>query len=105
MLLSVLIPMGLCIYYSYTSDYQPQGRYIMPMLIPFMYYTALGFQKLITLAERWLPMGGLCKWYRPLICGGLMLFLTGALVLTLAGVVIPYYLSGTNLWNGEWIAF
>ncbi len=105
MLLSVLIPMGLCIYYSYTSDYQPQGRYIMPMLIPFMYYIALGFHKLITLAERWLPMGGLYKWYRPLVCGGLMLFLAGSLVLTLGGVVIPFYLSGTNLWNGEWIAF
>ena len=105
LLLSVLIPMGLCIYYSYTSDYQPQGRYIMPMLIPFMYYVTLGFHKFAALLERLIPLGVLHKWYRPVICGGLMLFLTGALALTLADVVIPHYLGGTNLWNGEWIAF
>lgn len=105
MLLSVLIPMGLCIYYSYTSDYQPQGRYIMPMLLPFMYYITLGFHKFTALLEHYIPLGGLYKWYRPVICGGLMLFLAGALALTLANVVIPHYLGGTNLWNGEWIAF
>lgn len=105
MLLSILIPMGLCIYYSYVSDYQPQGRYIMPMLIPFMYYTALGFHKLTALAERCLPFTWLKKHCRLIVCGGLMVFLAGALALTLGGVVIPHYLSGTNLWNGDWIAF
>lgn len=34
----------LSIYYSYTSDFQPQGRYIMPMLIPFMYFVTSGIK-------------------------------------------------------------
>ena len=77
----------------------------MPMLIPFMYYTALGFHKLTALAERCLPFAWLKKHCRLIVCGGLMVFLAGALALTLGGVVIPHYLSGTNLWNGDWIAF
>ena len=105
MLLSVLIPFGLCIYYSYTSDYQPQGRYIMPMLIPFMYFISLGFDKFTALLEQYLPVASLRKWVRPVILGGLMLFLIGALLLTHALVVIPHYLSGVNFWNAEWIAF
>ena len=34
----------LSVYYSYTSDFQPQGRYIMPMLIPFMYLVTTGIK-------------------------------------------------------------
>ena len=104
LLLSVMITMGLCIYYSYVSDYQPQGRYIMPMLIPFMYFITLGFHKFVSLLERRLPPAILQKWYRPVMFGGLMLFLAGSLFLTIACVVIPHYVMGTNLWNGEWIA-
>ena len=76
----------------------------MPMLIPFMYFITLGFHKFVTLLERRLPPVFLQKWYRPVIIGGLMLFLAGSLFLTIARVVIPYYITGTNLWNGEWIA-
>lgn len=103
LLVSVLITAGLCIYYSYTSDYQPQGRYIMPMLIPFMYFITLGFHKLISLSENYLPFSVLRKWCRPFIMGGLMAFLLGGLMLTLFCIVIPHYLTGTNLWNGVWI--
>jgi len=103
MLSAVLIPMGLCIYYSYTSDYQPQGRYIMPMLIPFMYFITLGFHKLTALIQRLLPLAFLRKWCRPVIMGGLMLFLAGSLCLTLFGVVIPHYTANGNLWNSPWI--
>lgn len=105
MLLGILIPLGLCVYYSYTSDYQPQGRYIMPMLIPFMYFITLGFDKFAALLENRLPFTALRRWYRPFIIGGLMLFLLTALILTLFCVVIPHYTMGINLWNGEWIAF
>lgn len=104
LLISILITAGLCVYYSYTSDYQPQGRYIMPMLLPFMYFIALGFHKLVSLMENTLPFAPLKKWYRPVILGGLMLFLAGALLLTLVCVVIPHYATGTNFWNAEWIA-
>lgn len=110
MLLSVLITMGLCIYYSYTSDYQPQGRYIMPMLIPFMYFITLGFHKLASLLERFASRWKANtlavfskKWCRPLMMGGLMLFLAGGLFLTLFCVVIPHYTAQPNLWNSPWI--
>lgn len=39
---AVLLPNILNIWYSYSNDYQPQGRYSMPMLVPFMYYVVRG---------------------------------------------------------------
>lgn len=44
---NVVIPIGLSIYYSYCNDFQPQGRYIMPMLIPFMYFVVSGLEKVL----------------------------------------------------------
>ena len=46
MILCIIIPILLSIYYSYCSDFQPQGRYIMPMLIPFIYFITIGIQNL-----------------------------------------------------------
>ncbi len=45
MLLFSLITIGLSIFYSYIWDFQPQGRYILPVLIPFIYLVTLGVQK------------------------------------------------------------
>lgn len=39
---NIIIPILLSIYYSYTNDFQPQGRYIMPILIPLMYFVVKG---------------------------------------------------------------
>lgn len=39
---AIVVPNLLNFWYSYATDYQPQGRYSMPMLIPFMYYVARG---------------------------------------------------------------
>lgn len=46
--ISAIIPPLLSIYYSYYSDFQPQGRYVMPMLIPAMYFTVLGVSGLLS---------------------------------------------------------
>lgn len=46
MILCIIIPIVLCTGYSYMSDYQPQGRYILPMLVPFAYFMTLGVAKL-----------------------------------------------------------
>ncbi|MCM1570123.1 MAG: hypothetical protein NC081_11875 [Roseburia sp.] len=46
MIFCILMPILLSIYYSYSTDYQPQGRYLLPMLIPFCYYCTRGFEKL-----------------------------------------------------------
>ena len=111
MLIPVLITMGLCIYYSYTSDYQPQGRYIMPMLIPFMYFITLGFHNLAAFLEKIFGLWEnntltdfIRKWCRPLMMGGTILFLAGGLLLTLFCVVIPHYTTQPNLWNSPWIS-
>ncbi len=49
MIFCAFMPLVLMLYYSYTTDYQPQGRYLMPALIPVMYYTVKGFEKLKSL--------------------------------------------------------
>lgn len=51
MLMSLIIPIILSIYYSYFNDFQPQGRYIMPMVIPFMYFIVLGFKNIFNLIK------------------------------------------------------
>ena len=47
MLAAMTIPTILNMYYSYTSDYQPQGRYSLPMLVPLMYFTVTGYGYLL----------------------------------------------------------
>lgn len=45
---SILIPVGLSIYYSYFEDFQAQGRYVLPILIPLMYFISKGIGKLMS---------------------------------------------------------
>lgn len=45
MVFCILMPCFLSAYYSYTTDYQPQGRYLLPALIPVCYYCIRGLQK------------------------------------------------------------
>lgn len=44
MVISIIIPIVLSLYYSYYSDFQPQGRYIMGIILPLMYFIVLGFK-------------------------------------------------------------
>ena len=44
---TAVIPVILLIIYAYSVDFQAQGRYLMPMLIPFMYFLCKGFENLI----------------------------------------------------------
>ena len=44
-IMAIVTPVCLSLYYSYTMDYQPQGRYFMPMLLPLMYYVVKGYEK------------------------------------------------------------
>lgn len=45
LLIGICIPVGLTIYYAYTMDYQYQGRYVMPGLLPFMYFVTAGLER------------------------------------------------------------
>ena len=47
MLLATIIPVVLALSYSYGYDFQPQGRYYLPIVVPFMYFLAMGVEKMI----------------------------------------------------------
>lgn len=51
LLFCIIMPLFLTIRYSYTVDYQPQGRYMMPALIPLMYFICHGLEKLPVLSR------------------------------------------------------
>lgn len=51
MIFCIQMPLLLMLYYAYTMDYQDQGRYLLPALIPVMYYVVKGIEKL--LGMRW----------------------------------------------------
>ena len=42
-LLCIFLPLGMSMYNSYYSDFQPQGRYLMPSLIPVMILISSGY--------------------------------------------------------------
>ena len=71
----ILMPVLLMLYYAYTTDYQPQGRYIMPAVVPFLYYMVKGIEKLLSMRlgrkplPRWLGNTALCLCFL-LIIGG-----------------------------------
>lgn len=46
MILTIIIPVGLSLYYSYCIDFQPQGRYLMPMIVSLIYYIVKGYERL-----------------------------------------------------------
>ena len=46
MLLCAILPLVIMIDYAYTMNYQHQGRYILPSLIPVMYYAVRGIERL-----------------------------------------------------------
>lgn len=52
MLLCMLIPNLLNIWAAYSYDYQPQGRYSLPMLVALMYFVSIGLHKLINLMSK-----------------------------------------------------
>lgn len=48
MVFCIGMPLVLMLYYAYTMDYQAQGRYILPALVPLMLYMVKGIEKLST---------------------------------------------------------
>ena len=49
MFICIVIPIMLTLYYSYFNDFQPQGRYAMPIIIPLMYFVVKGFEKIFNI--------------------------------------------------------
>ena len=52
MIICIIIPIALSLYYSYFNDFQPQGRYIMPIIIPFMYFIVKGIKNILNFIIR-----------------------------------------------------
>ncbi|MCQ2539200.1 MAG: DUF2142 domain-containing protein [Acetatifactor sp.] len=84
----ILIPILLSIVYSYTTDYQPQGRYLLPSLIPLIFYSIHGIEK------TW--KSSICNKFRNdkllnVLTVLLITVIVGLLLWMIFGVVLPYY--------------
>lgn len=81
---TAVIPMGLLIYYAYYSDFQAQGRYLLPGLPALMYFVTLGLCNIlekIVKKER----------TRQCVCLALCILLAAAAVFTYGTVIWPHY--------------
>ena len=82
-MLGIVITVCLSLIYSYTSDYQPQGRYIMTSLIPFMYFLTLGIERVIDFIKKDI-VKNIIKITISIICALLP-------IICLVILIIPYY--------------
>lgn len=113
MALFCAITIGLGIYYSYTWEFQPQGRYILPVLLPLMYLVTLGMEKLCGLMKwcgsrmaagiagekgkkRSVRAGEVCG---NLFCLGVMAYVALAFTYSLFIRFLPYYIHGENMFS------
>lgn len=91
MIFCIAMPLILSLIYSYSTDYQPQGRYLLPSLLPLCYYTVRGLEKVIG-PDTPLPS---CRKHpsafptsaAALLCA----VIAGLLALTVYGYAFPYY--------------
>ena len=84
LILLILIPVGLFMYYVYYSDNQAQGRYIMPALYPAMYFVTAGWNRLL---ERFVKKENIRMWiYRVLTA-----LLAASPFLCYIFLVVPFY--------------
>lgn len=93
MVFDMVIISSLCIWYSYSWDYQPQGRYVLPLLIPLMYFISIGISKLDAILTAYFPfgrtLGSIMQW-------AVIIYIIIALTATMLGSVIPHYLATQN---------
>jgi succinate dehydrogenase hydrophobic anchor subunit len=81
----MIIPNILNIWASYSYDYQPQGRYSLPMLVALMYFVAIGIDKLISTVIR-------REKYRDIMKLILCIFIIFVYLICLRMFIIPMYL-------------
>jgi len=76
--IAMVIPFILLCHYSYSSDMQAQGRYILPMAIPFMYFITSGYEYLL---NRFLKSEKLRT----------VIFYAGAVVVTVSALLVTAF--------------
>lgn len=79
----IIIPVLLSLIYSYTEDFQPQGRYVMPLIVPLMYFAALGTEQIMTLLFR--------KWFGVLLMIPLFYAVLHVFLSAFVSVYLPVY--------------
>ena len=65
LLAAMVIPFILLVKYAYSSDFQAQGRYLMPMLITFMYFITLGYTNIM---DKFVKSQKVKRWISNLFC-------------------------------------
>ena len=93
MTLAIIIPVILALYYSYTYDFQPQGRYYLPMVIPFMYFLVMGIEKIVDVVE-WVVGKAIQKDRVTALCGA---FIYHVLYAFLAACLL--YATFISMWG------
>lgn len=95
MIFCMAMPLILMLYYAYTTDYQHQGRYLLPSLIPCMYYIVKGIQKLAGIHWKewklpgWLVNAGIVFCFLLIILGTLdMIYFRAMPIYLETGVVL-----------------
>ncbi len=86
MFFAAAIPVLISVWYSYTADYQPQGRYFLPGFVPAVYFYALGIYAWGQLSPKQ-KTAGLSE--TAAFAGAVIPLMLLAAVLS--GTVIPYY--------------
>ncbi len=101
MIFCILMPCILSVVYSYRIDYQPQGRYLLPALFPFMLYCTRGLEAIVRTfldgAKRHKPAAGrLAESIATGLCSFLILMVLVSLCVTVYGYAYPVYTLGTD---------
>ncbi len=90
MIFCILMPLALMLYYAYTMDYQNQGRYLLPALIPLMYYTVKGIEILMQVRVKRFKLP---DWLGNVILGGCFLLIAGGSLYMIYFKAMPVYLE------------
>lgn len=106
MIFCIAMPCILSLYYSFTTDFQPQGRYVLPILLPLAYYCVRGIQRGLALLEALFTKKEpekkpffVCKYFQTKkgfstgICIFFILCIIASLFITVYGYAIPYYIQ------------
>ena len=90
MIFCIVMPLALMLYYAYTMDYQNQGRYLLPALIPLMYYTVKGIETLMQVRVKCFKLP---NWLGKVILGGCFLLIAGGSLYMIYFKAMPVYLE------------
>ena len=95
MILCILLPLILSIRYSYVTDYQPQGRYLLPVLIPFACYCVKGLEKGAVLVgipfKKKFSSGKKQDMIEIAVTSAACAVIAASLIISVYGYVFPFY--------------